>query len=417
MQFSHKKYLFSFFLFIQASFLMGQSDSSVLRNQTPQKDLIDYLRHYTKSKGKAPDTSLQVGKLYKTYLPVVGYGPAVGFVFGGGISFSSLLGPASNTHISSALLNASVTTKEQFYMNLRTNLYLPNDKWILQGDFRIMLYAQPTYGLGIHKNESDSGQNMRFNYFRFYEKAYRNVAKHFYVGMGIQLDKHFQIRDEQLDLDLPGQRVTDHYAYSIAKGFDPEKYTTLGLSLDFLYDSRDNSINPYKGGYAQLSYRQNLSFLGSTQNSSSLFYDLRKYFVIGNRAADKSILAFWTWGQFNTSGNIPYLALPSIGWDTYNRSGRGYVQGRLRGTNMVYMESEYRFPLTANGFLGAVVFVNGTTASSNFQSQPLFNSTAIGYGAGLRVKMDKRSRTSIGVDLGMENGNTRRIYFNLQECF
>ena len=417
MRFPHNKYLLIFFLLFQAANLWGQSDSIIQQNEIPQKDLVDYLRHYTKSKGKAPDTSLQVGKLYKTYLPVVGYGPAVGFVFGGGISFSSLLGQASNTHISSALLNASVTTKEQFYMNLRTNLYLPQDKWIMQGDFRIMLYAQPTYGLGIHKNEFDSGQNMRFNYFRFYEKAYRNVAKHFYLGMGIQLDKHFKIQDQQLDLELPAVRVTDHYAYSLAKGFDPDKYTTLGLSLDFLYDSRDNSINCYKGAYAQFSYRQNLSFLGSSQNSSSFFYDLRKYFVISHRAADKSILAFWTWGQFNTSGNIPYLALPAIGWDTYNRSGRGYVQGRLRGTNMMYMESEYRFPLTANGFLGAVIFVNGTTASSDFQQQSLFNSTAIGYGAGFRVKMDKRSRTSIGVDLGMENWNTRRIYFNLQECF
>lgn len=417
MQYPHKIYLLIFFIFFQSAALLGQSDSVDVKNTIPQKDLIDYLRHYTKSKGNTPDTNLQVGKLYKTYLPVVGYGPAVGFVIGGGISFSSLLGDAKNTHISSALLNASVTTKQQFYMNLRTNLYLPNDKWIMQGDFRIMLYAQPTYGLGIHKNEFDSGQNMRFNYFRFYEKAYRNIAKYFYVGMGVQLDNHFKIRDEQLDLDLPGLRVTDHYAYSLAKGFKPEKYTTLGLSLDFLYDSRDNSINCYNGAYAQLSYRQNLSFLGSSQTSSSLFYDLRKYFVLSNRAADKSILAFWSWGQFNTSGNIPYLALPAIGWDTYNRSGRGYVQGRLRGNNMMYFESEYRFPLTANGFLGAVVFVNGTTASSNIQQQPLFNSTAIGYGAGFRVKMDKRSRTSIGVDMGMENWNTRRIYFNLQECF
>jgi len=417
MHYPHKIYVLFIFLFFQTACLLGQTDSTVTSNQVPQKDLIDYLRHYTKSKAKAPDTSLQVGKLYKTYLPVVGYGPAVGFVFGGGISFSTLLGQAENTHISSALLNASVTTKEQFYMNLRTNLYLPNDKWIMQGDFRIMLYAQPTYGLGINKNESDSGQNMRFNYFRFYEKAYRNIAKYFYVGMGLQLDNHFKIRDQQLDLEPPGLRVTDHYTYSIAKGFNPEKYTTFGLSLDFLYDSRDNAINCYNGAYAQLSYRQNLSFLGSSQNSSSLFYDLRKFFVLSHRAADKSILAFWNWGQFNTNGNIPYLALPSIGWDTYNRSGRGYVQGRLRGANMIYLESEYRFPLTANGFLGAVVFINGTTASHNLQNQALFNSTAIGYGAGFRVKMDKRSRTSIGVDIGMENWNTRRIYFNLQECF
>lgn len=122
MQYLHKIYFLVIFLFFHSLGLFGQTDSVSSSKGIPQKDLIDYLRQYTKSKGKAPDTNLQVGKLYKTYLPVVGYGPAVGFVFGGGISFSSLLGDAKNTHISSALLNASVTTKEQFYMNLRTLL-------------------------------------------------------------------------------------------------------------------------------------------------------------------------------------------------------------------------------------------------------------------------------------------------------
>lgn len=88
MQYPHKNYLLLFFLFFQTAGVLGQSDSTALKNTTSQKDLIDYLRLYTKSKGKAPDTSLQVGKLYKTYLPVVGYGPAVGFVFGGALALA-----------------------------------------------------------------------------------------------------------------------------------------------------------------------------------------------------------------------------------------------------------------------------------------------------------------------------------------
>ncbi len=88
------------------------------------------------------------------------------------------------------------------------------------------------------------------------------------------------------------------------------------------------------------------------------------------------ILAFWTWGQFITSGNVPYLALPSIGWDTYGRSGRGYVQGRFRGTNMVYGESEFRMPISRNGLFGAVAFINATTASNPTTGQTLFNALA-----------------------------------------
>ncbi len=98
------------------------------------------------------------------------------------------------------------------------------------------------------------------------------------------------------------------------------------------------------------------------------------------------VLAFWTWGQFVTSGNVPYLALPSIGWDTYGRSGRGYVQGRFRGTNMVYGESEFRMPISRNGLFGAVAFINATTASNPLTSQALFDSLAPGYGLGFESK-------------------------------
>ena len=50
--------------------------------------------------------------------------------------------------------------------------------------------------------------------------------------------------------------------------------------------------------------------------------------------------------------------MPSISWDDYSNTGRGYVPGRYTGRNLVYIESEYRFGLTRNGLLGGVVFIN-----------------------------------------------------------
>ena len=69
---------------------------------------------------------------------------------------------------------------------------------------------------------------------------------------------------------------------------------------------------------------------GSTQNSTMFYTEWRNYIGVSKRIP-RNVIAFWYWGDFDTSGHVPYLALPAITWDTYNRSGRGYIQGRFRG--------------------------------------------------------------------------------------
>jgi hypothetical protein len=122
-------------------------------------------------------------------------------------------------------------------------------------------------------------------------------------------------------------------------------------------------------------------------------------------------------GQFLLSGELPYLALPSIGWDTYNRSGRGYIQGRFRGENMAYGELEYRFSLLRSDLLGGVLFLNTTSVDNPYAGQALFDRFAFGYGAGLRVKMNKETRTNICVDIGFGQQGSAGLYFGLQEAF
>lgn len=397
--------------------------------QIKQKDIIDLLFPKMRASAKTKD-SLQVGQLYTSFLPIVGYAPALGFVAGGGISNALLTGKSNTTHLSSGLANISVTTKKQINMNIRSNIFLPNDKWILQGDWRLLIFAQPTSGLGIQFNEREQfnwdgfelnlrpyEQPMRFNYVRFYENVYRQIKGPWYAGLGINIDYHFSIDDQSLDTVLPSLTLTSHYLYAKLNGFSQKSYTTAGVTFNLLHDNRDNALNPSKGYFAQLSYRLNPTFLGSDQNSTSLYYEFRSYLKLSKEAEAKKILAFWTWGQFLTSGKMPYLALPSIAWDKYNRSGRGYIQGRLRGENFWYGESEYRFPLTKNGLLGGVGFLNATSASNLALGQKLGNAFAIGYGVGLRVKMSKQTNTNISIDYGRGANGSGGIYFNLQETF
>jgi hypothetical protein len=153
-------------------------------------------------------------------------------------------------------------------------------------------------------------------------------------------------------------------------------------------------------------------------------YDLRYYLGL-SKNVPRHLIAFWSYGTFVLDGNVPYLALPSIGWDTYNRSGRGYIQGRYRGLDMVYTEVEYRFPLSSNGLFGGVAFINNTFAkgidydieTQKFSEQKLFAKSAPAAGVGFRMKMDKRARVNLTVDYGVGLDNSSGIYFSMQETF
>ena len=68
---------------------------------------------------------------------------------------------------------------------------------------------------------------------------------------------------------------------------------------------------------------------------------------------------------------------------------------------MVYGEAEYRFPISkCGGILGGVLFLNATTTDNSALSLNLFESIKPGYGGGLRIMVDKRSRTNLAVDVG-----------------
>jgi len=331
------------------------------------------------------------------------------------------------------MLNFQVTSKRQFIVNARSKIYLPGNKWFLQGDWRLLLFTQPTYGLGINNSEFNKthiytnnmdlvgddtlAEPMNFKLIRFYEEGSRKLGNsHFYAGLGIMVDQHFDIVDERLDTlsESPDYFITNHYKYSDTNNFNPKQYGTNGIKFTLLTDTRDNISNCYKGYYASISLLNNLKIGTNSKQSMQLLYDARYYLGLSKKNP-RHVLAFWSWGNILLNGEVPYLALPSIGWDTYNRSGRGFIQGRYRGLSMAYNEVEYRFPISKNGLFGGVLFVNATTASN--YSKKLFDKTAFGRGAGVRMQLDKRARTNLTVDIGLGADRATAIYFNLQETF
>jgi outer membrane protein assembly factor BamA len=366
-------------------------------------------------------------------IPYAGYTPNTGLSLGVGGTLGWYLGDPANTKVSAGGASIDVTTKRQLQIVCRTNLYTSQNKFFLQGDFHILFYSEPTYGLGTNSpdtsnyaayfgfekaNTAKTGGAfpMKYNDIRLSEIVNYRIDDGLYLGLGYHLCYIYNIKDELLNADTTPIQMTPHYYYSSTHGFNAVKYTTSGPCLNFVYDTRDNLINPYKGLFFNINFQYNMSHLGSNQASSLLWTEFRGYLSLSKKRP-RHLIAFWAYANFVTSGNVPYLVLPAIGYDQGGRSGRGYTRGRYRGEDIFYAETEYRFPISpCSGILGGVIFVNMTTASDRDREVHMFEYVRPGFGAGLRIMVAKYVRTNILIDFGI-GYKSHGLYFQAQEAF
>jgi outer membrane protein assembly factor BamA len=344
-------------------------------------------------------------------LPVVGVNPSAGFIYGGGLTYA-YQSKGGGPRLSTVSSNASYSTKRLMNLNVKSNLFAFGNRLFLNGDWRYFVVSETTYGLGSSINTQ--GQSLRYGLSRIHETASFKLASNLFAGVGIHFDHQFHIDDKTVDT---GDTATSYqYQYSIRHGFNPEEYTTSGYSLNLLFDNRDNPINAYKGYYINVNYRINETSFGSARKSTILLTEYRSYFSLdgGKR---RHILALWLYGNYLTSGNLPYLMLPAIGYDQRQKSGRGYPFGRFRGESLLYGETEYRFPISSRtGILGGVVFSNLTSTSGKEEKIKLLNYVQPAYGAGLRIMVDKMSRTRLQLDAAIGNRKLG-LYFGIRETF
>jgi outer membrane protein assembly factor BamA len=377
------------------------SDTTIIKNTVPQKDLTDVLKSiFHKKPGVHKSDSLIVKPEY-TSIPAIGYTLQSKLVLTltGNVAFRF----DSTTKLSTISASAAYSQNKQFTMPVQSNIWTHNNRYNLVGDIRYFKYPQSTFGLGSdsHINEEDP---MDYQFFRFYEVALRNVTGNFFAGVGYIFDYHWAVSHQN-----KYNFNADSYA---TYGTAPSTIST-GPTLNLLYDSRSNAIHPTSGAYASVQYRTSSRLLGSTANWHSVLIDARKYYHFPTQS--NNVIAFWSYNWLVLGGKPPYLDLPATGWDAFGNTGRGYIQGRFRGTKMVYGETEYRFGLTRNGLFGGVVFAN----AQSFAAGPNTNLQKVqpGYGLGLRVKVNKVSNTNISIDYGFGAEGSKGLFINIGEMF
>jgi hypothetical protein len=381
-----------------------QTDTLVIARQDTirQKDLYDVISSIF-HKQTPGDKKIEVigARPVISVLPAIGYTLQTKFAvtLSGNIAFRT----SPDARISTISSNSAYTQNKQLIIPIQSNIWAGRNAYNFVGDIKFYKYPQCTFGLGT--NSSVLNQNpMDYRLFRFSETVLRHITGNFYLGGGFIVDHHADVTEK----GNPDGSPSDYALYGAS-----EKTTSAGFTLNLLVAMRDNSINPTHGFYAALVYRDNKAFLGSTTAWSSLVVDIRKYCRFP--AGSDNVLAFWSYDWVVLNGKPPYLDLPANTWDQYNGTGRGYIQGRFRGAQMVYAESEYRFKITRNGLMGGVAFVNGETFSG-VPGTPL-QTVQPGYGAGLRLKLNKVSKTNICIDYGFGNQHSRGVFVTVGEIF
>ncbi|SHG11489.1 hypothetical protein SAMN05443549_10296 [Flavobacterium fluvii] len=353
--------------------------------------------------------------------PTLGYQPANGFTFGFISQFSFKIKPENKVSLWSG--GASYSTQKQVLTYLKNNMYINNDRLFFSGDFRYYVFSQSNYGLGTNIipwgtefQEFDFNsieQPMDYNYFKFHETVSYYVFRDFFIGAGIHFDSYTDIRDKLLD--AANNKYTYHYNYSKNYGFSDKNYAVNGMSFNMIYDTRDNLINTNTGLFLNMNYRYNPKTDLNTHRSATILFEGR-YFLPLSKINKQHVLGFWAYGQFQLRGRLPYLNLPAIGWDQNSRSGKGYTQGLLRGTNLMFFESEYRFPITKNQMISGTVFANATTATTTSKNLTSFEAVQPAIGVGLRILLDKTTLTNFIVNFGLGR-DSQTFYFNDGEGF
>ena len=374
-----------------------------------QTDLVDLVRKVIVHKKQSIADSVRRASriVHISIVPAAGYSLTTGFaaLIGMNLAFYTAKNHDS-TNLSTGSTNLTFTSEGQILFPIQTNIWSPGNKYNLVTDWRLYKFPQETFGLG-GRTSLNKGYTINYSYFRLYTTVLRKIAPSFYMGLGYDLDYYYNIEEilSAARKKNPRKTTFERYGSGIYE-------RASGITLNALFDTRNNPINATKGLYADLVFRSNRKFLGSTSNWKSVILDVRKYVKIGG---SRSVFAFWNYDWITYGGKPPFFDLPNTGGDTYNNSGRGFIQGRFRDNQMLYLETEFRYVITRNGLLGGVLFANSQSFSRKLSDE--LNTLNTAFGAGLRIKLNKFSNTNIAIDYGLSLDGSKGLFINLGEVF
>jgi Omp85 superfamily domain len=397
-------------LFLGSAPMLSAQQTAAAGVPGQETDLSDVIRAW---RHKEPPPEKQPGEKAIIVAPVIGSNPSAGFFIGAAGQMTMFRGDPSTTRITSGIASLTISSKKQVIFNVRFDSFSDGNRWLIEGDNRFQSTSQNIYGFGSD-TPSAAALGTDYGFIRIYETISRKVANEIYVGGGFLFDSHIDV--QPADPSDPNWSTSPYTTYSEQNGLPSDSQQSAGFSVNALLNHRDNDINARRGWIVSGQYRWSFDgWLGGDSSWQQLVADARVYVPFDSLGRHR--IALWSYTSFVTKGVAPYFDVPATVMDTYGRSARGYQDGRYRGERLVYGEAEYRGPLMSNGLLGVVGFATMTTVSDKQDGEKLFDSVAPSVGGGLRLLLDKRSRTNLCLDFAWGKDGAKGVYLAIQDAF
>lgn len=330
-------------------------------------------------------------------LPAISSSPETSLLVGGVLIRQFKIGTSfENTRTSTALISAIYTLNNQLSIGFFPALFLPEEKWILEGRYAFSYFPESYWGIGRQAHD-DNEVTVNSRQILLQQSILKKVVPNVFVGPQFRWVKSYDISFEDTEgKSLPLPSITG------VKG-----YHNFGAGAVFRWDDRNRSSTPSSGEYIQLSLLTNPSWLGTGIAYTSYLVDSRKYIDFSEQG--RSVVALQGLLQFRT-GSPPFNELTMMGGESMMR---GYYAGRYRDKNGAQFQSEFRQHIM--GRLGFTVFAAAGQVWSAFDEMQLDKSLLSG-GGGLRFNLSKQEPLNIRADLAFGQ-NTSGFYITLGEAF
>ena len=216
----------------------------------------------------------------------------------------------------------------------------------------------------------------------------RRVAPNTYIGPQLQVEY------------ISGRHVADR---SLWNGQSMHTFSD-GIGLVGVYDTRDNTVNAYKGVYLRLEQMFYPRFTGNRYAFSSTDFRISWYRQIWKGGVLASLFHTRL-----TYGNTPWGMMSQLGGSD---SMRGYYEGRYNDKCCMDITVELRQHIW--GRSGAVAWIGAGQVFPEFGALRI-NRTLPNFGIGYRWEFKKR--VNVRIDYGFGKNNQSGFLLNVNEAF
>jgi outer membrane protein assembly factor BamA len=355
--------------------------------------LIFFSRLSDAQKVKKLVNTLKEKELNVLPIPSITIGPEVGIMFGFFLDYYYKLGPKldTTTRPSLSFVSFQQSTKKQTNVDIYSSTFTPGEKYYILLRAGYFDDFDQYWGTTKPSLPNEDFILTRFSKNTISGRTVKNLGNKHFLGLSFQYNKYFNVS----------------FAETKFNEFIPPSPASniLGLGIVYNIDKRDNQFSPTKGYYVDILAQKMFDISGKTGGFMYYNLDLRKYFEKNRHVFANQIIIG------SQQGDVPVFEKLRIGGPLIMR---GMFRGRFRDDNLWAFQTEYRYRIIPQIKLAVFGSIGNTAPTfSSLLKQDLI----MGYGTGIRIRINKSKKLYAKLDYALTNYNTSGFYLRLGDAF